>query len=314
MSLTDKFIFPPLTTDIVLIGEILIDRIKDEFTQNTTDVFGGSPANISLNLKSLGLNPLFFGTVGNDSAGSFLKSELVKSGLDVSEIRTVKKDTTVVSITKTSGTTIPSFFRSSDYHINWTSGLEKEIVKTKILHFSYWPLSIEPSKSTVLTAIDVAKENNILIGFDPNYHSDIDISGGKDIDLILEVLKKVDIIKPSLDDSIRLFGSGYTNLEYIAKYKSFGCKLIIMTLGKDGLLAAFDNEIIELPSFAEEVVDATGAGDAFWAGLYSGIINGESIIDAMYIGLECSAYNLKNVGARCDFPSYNDIKTKLKIG
>jgi fructokinase len=313
MTLENKFVFPEFRSDIVLIGEILIDRINDEKTSDTVEVFGGSTANITLNLKSLDVTPSFFGTIGNDEVGTFLKNELAKKKVNLSHIRTVKKDTTIVEINKDSGTPVPKFLRTSDYHIYWTPEMEDAIKNTKILHFSYWPLSSEPAKSTIQKAIEVAAKNNVLIGFDPNYHVDLDQSNGNDIELIKSMLKDIDIIKPSLDDSARIFGAGYSKEEYLRKFQEYGCKIVIITLGKDGLLAGVGNELIELPSLATEIIDATGAGDAFWRGLYSGIIHNESLIDAIKIGLLCSAYNLKNVGSHCDFPEYSELRKILKV-
>ncbi|MBN2605449.1 MAG: carbohydrate kinase [Bacilli bacterium] len=312
MTLENKIVFPEFRSDIVLIGEILVDRIKDDVSLSTVEVFGGSTANIALNLKSLAVSPLFFGTVGNDEIGSFLKNNLLEKKVNISYIRTVKKDTTIVEINKASGTPLPKFIRSSDYHIYWTSEMEQEVKHTKILHFSYWPLSSDPAKSTILKAIEVAKSNGVLIGFDPNYHVDLDQSNGNDIQFIKSILKDVDIIKPSLDDAVRIFGAGYQKEEYLRKFQDQGCKIVIMTLGKDGLLAGVGNEMVELPSLATEIIDATGAGDAFWSGLYSGIIHEESLLDAMKIGLLCSAYNLKNVGSHCEFPEYTEIRKILE--
>ncbi|MBU1020770.1 MAG: carbohydrate kinase [Firmicutes bacterium] len=313
MTLQNKFSFPNFRSDIVLIGEILVDRIHDETLQNTVEVFGGSTANITLNLTSLEVNPHFFGTVGSDEIGTSLKNELIRNKVDITHVRTVKKDTTIVEIDKASGTPVPKFIRSSDYHIYWTPEMESELKNTKILHFSYWPLSSDPARSTILKALEVAKENNVLVGFDPNYHIDLDLNKGNDIEFIKSILKDIDIIKPSLDDSMRIFGTGLTKVEYLKKFQDFGCEIVIMTLGKDGLIAGIGDEIIELPSMATEIVDATGAGDAFWSGLYSGIIHDETLINSIRIGLLCSAYNLKNIGSHCDFPKYLDIKKILGI-
>jgi sugar/nucleoside kinase (ribokinase family) len=153
-----------------------------------------------------------------------------------------------------------------------------------------------------------------VIGFDPNYHIDLDPLKGLNKDEILKVIGQVDIIKPSLDDSIRIFGEGLSPNEYIQKYIELGCKLVIMTLGEKGLIVSCNGEIIEMESLAKTVVDTTGAGDAFWGGFYTGIITDESINDSLRLGLLCSSYNLKEIGAFNNFPSLKDLKKELKIG
>ena len=161
-----------------------------------------------------------------------------------------------------------------------------------------------------MEAIDIAKENNVLVGFDPNYHPELDDENNSGFKLISEVMKKADIIKPSLDDSVRMFGERTLD-QYLNIYEEMGAKLIIMTLGKDGLIARYKGTNISLPSFANEVVDTTGAGDAFWTGLYAGVVTDQTILDAVRLGLQCSAFSLKEIGADIDFP---DITVLKKLG
>jgi fructokinase len=68
-----------------------------------------------------------------------------------------------------------------------------------------------------------------------------------------------------------------------------------------------------MPSMADEVVDATGAGDAFWSGLYSGIINRYTIEESLKLGLACSAFNLKTVGAMSDLPPIHQLAKTFGI-
>jgi fructokinase len=314
MSIQKKIIFTDKSHDVVLIGEVLIDKIYDKKSKTFKTIMGGSTSNISINLKHLGQNSKFIGTVGNDQFGADILEKLKSNGIDTSLVNISDKSTSIVEIDKSEGSPIPKFYRSADNQIFFTKELEELIKNTKILHFSYWPLSVEPSKSTILKSIEVAKENNVVIGFDPNYHVDLDPLGGLSIGEILKVIGKVDIIKPSLDDSIRIFGKGLSPKEYIQKYIDLGCSLVIMTLGKKGLIASCNGELIEMESLAKTVIDTTGAGDAFWGGFYTGIITNESIKDSLRLGLLCSAYNLKQIGAFNDFPSLKEMKKEINIG
>ena len=314
MPIQGKIVLTKKSNDAVLIGEVLIDKIYDKKSKFFENIMGGSTANISVNLKFLGQNPKFVGTVGNDSFGVDILKKLNDSGLDTKYISISENLTSVVEINKSEGSPIPKFFRSSDNQIYFTKELESLIKNSKILHFSYWPLSVEPSKSTIMQSIEVAKKNNVVIGFDPNYHIDLDPLDGLSIGEILKIIGEVDIIKPSLDDSMRIFGKGLSPKEYIQKYLDLGCSLVIMTLGDKGLIASYKGEVVEMESLAKTVVDTTGAGDAFWGGFYTGIITNESIYDSLRLGLLCSAYNLKEVGAYNYFPSLEDMKKELKIG
>ncbi len=314
MSIREIFNLMDKPHDVVLIGEILIDKIYDKKSKTFKSIMGGSTSNISVNLKCLGQKSTFIGTVGNDSYGKGILEKLKENGMDTSYVSVSDNLTSVVEIDKSKGSPIPKFYRSSDNQIYFTKELETIIRNSKIFHFSYWPLSIEPSKSTILKSIEIAKKNNVIIGFDPNYHIDLDPLNGLSIGEILKIIGKVDIVKPSLDDSIRIFGKGLSPKEYIQKYVDLGCSLVIMTLGEKGLIASYKGEVIEMESLAKTVVDTTGAGDAFWGGFYAGIITNESINDSLKLGLLCSAYNLTEIGAFNDFPSLKEMKKELGIG
>lgn len=86
--------------------------------------------------------------------------------------------------------------------------------------------------------------------------------GENGVEYIKSIIKYVDIIKPSEDDAERLFGSD-THENQIKKFLNLGAKFVIMTLGKDGAIASNGEEIIKFNTLAKEVVDTTGAGDAF---------------------------------------------------
>ena len=313
MDFKKVFALPNKEHDILLIGEILIDEISVDQVIEGKLLFGGSPANVAVNLKNLGLDPMFFGAVGNDDSGHYLKSELRSRGISDDHVKTFKTKTTTVKIEHSQNSHTFTFNRSSDYHIYYTKELEEELSKVKIVHFTYWPLSKEPARSTIENVIKFAKENNIIIGFDPNYHKDLETTDSINIEELKSIIGQVDIIKPSLDDSIRIFGEGFTPEEYILKYQELGYKLIVMTLGKDGLIASYKGERIKMPSMAEEIVEVTGAGDAFWSGLYAGIINKETIYNAIKIGLVCSSYSLKQVGAITNLPNISKIKKEFNI-
>ena len=297
--------------NIVLIGEILIDVIKTEGRQIT--LFGGSPANITLNMKKLGNEPILYACICKDQYGEYLLNPLKKHNVDTSLLRYEDCETTQVFINKSLDRPNVHFHRTSDYLLPYTKTLEDNIIHSNILHFSYWGLSKMPSKEMILKALTIAKQHNVLVGFDPNYHPDLETEESLSLDRIKDLMKYIDIMKPSLDDSERLFGEGYTYEEYLKKYTDLGVSLVIMTLGKDGLIASYKGQIIYLPSLATEVVDVTGAGDAFYSGLYTGLLNELSIIKSIKLGLACSAFNVREIGALTDLPNYQEIIKKYDL-
>lgn len=316
-GLDEKVQFLNKKNDILTVGELLIDMISadydENFDRNTYHrFFGGSPSNIAMNVKKLGIHSLVASCVGDDGLGTFLINHLLHAGIDTSLVQQVDESTSMVVVNKSQSTPIPIFYRGADYHITYTSELEEALVNSKIVHFSCWPISRTPVRNTIEKIIDTARENQILVCFDPNYHPMIWQKGEDGVEYVKSIISKVDIIKPSEDDAERLFGKD-TYENQIKKFLQLGAKLVIMTLGKEGAIISNGLETVQLNSLATEVVDTTGAGDAFWSGFYTAIIKGYTIRQALKLGFAVSAYKLKYTGAVVNLPTLEEIKELYRL-
>lgn len=315
-NIHDSIEFSEKEYDLLTIGELLIDMISTEFSEqfecdNYIRKFGGSPSNIAINTKKLGINSIPSSCVGDDGFGDYLISTLKKEGIDTSFISRSKYPTSMVVVTRSKGTPVPIFYRGADYRMEYSSELDLIVRKTKIIHFSSWPISKRQSREVVERVIKVAKECGTYIGFDPNYHKDLwDDEDG--IDLIKSIIKYVDFIKPSEDDAERLFGKDIPENQ-ISKFFDLGAKLVVMTLGKDGVMVSDGKEIKGFNTLATEVQDTTGAGDAFWSGFYVGLLKGRSIVDSVKVGLATSAFKLRYVGAISPMPKYEELIKEFNV-
>ena len=309
--------FHDKSNDVFTIGEILVDMISDDYDTNFScnkysRFFGGSPANITMNIKKLGGNPVITSCVGNDGLGDFLINHLKKNNINTELINRVNNSTSMVLVTKSKETPLPIFYRSADYNLEYNSEIDSELKNSKIVHFSCWPISQSKSRKMIEKVIEEARKNNVLIGFDPNYHEMIWEEGHDGIEYIKNLIGKVDIIKPSEVDAERIFGSD-TPENHVYKFIQCGAKLVIMTLGKDGAIVSNGTETIKFKTLATEVVDTTGAGDAFWGGFYTAITSNYPLKEALNIGFATSAFKLKHVGAIAELPSIEELKTLYNI-
>ncbi|NLM13325.1 MAG: sugar kinase [Epulopiscium sp.] len=309
--------FPDRENDVLAAGELLIDMITSEYCDDFTcdsfkKFFGGSPANIAMNTKRLGIHSIVVSAVGNDGFGRFLINHLEKAGIDSSCVEKTKFSTSLVVVSKSKNRPVPIFYREADYHLEYREKLEQTVKNSKILHFSCWPISKQPSRNTIEKMIEVARENKVLICFDPNYHPMIWDKEEDGTEYVKSIIHKVDIIKPSEDDAERLFGKDSPRNQ-IDKYLDLGAKLVIMTLGDEGAIVSNGQETIKFYTLATEVVDTTGAGDAFWSGFYAGIVKGYTIREALDLGFAVSAYKLKYLGAVVELPKIEEIKRMYKL-
>ena len=303
--------------DVFAIGELLVDMISDDYDADNScnkysRYFGGSPANITMNIKRLGGNPIISASVGNDRLGEFLINNLKKNNINTEFINKVNNSTSMVLVTKSKETPLPIFYRSADYNLEYNEDIGSILKNSKIVHFSCWPISQKKSRKVIEKVIEEARKNNVLIGFDPNYHEMIWEEGHDGIEYIKNLIGKLDIIKPSEVDAERIFGPD-TPENHVDKFIQCGAKLVIMTLGKDGAIVSNGTETIKFKTLATELVDTTGAGDAFWGGFYTALTSNYPLKEALNIGFATSAFKLKNVGAIAELPSIEELKTLYNI-
>ncbi|WP_409252859.1 carbohydrate kinase family protein [Bacillus sp. SCS-153A] len=313
----EKIEFEKKDNDILTVGELLVDMISDDYNDNHESgsykrFFGGSPSNIAMNVKKLGINSLVASAVGKDGLGDFLIKHLQNAQIDTKCIQEVDYATSMVLVNKSKSTPIPIFYREADYHLTYTPEIEEALENSRILHFSCWPISRMPVRETVEKVMDAARKSNLLIGFDPNYHPAIWQRGEDGVEFVKEIVSKVDIVKPSEDDAERLFGKD-THENHVKKFLDLGAKLVIMTLGKEGALVSNGRETLRFDTLATEIVDTTGAGDAFWSGFYTALIKGNTIREALKLGFAVSAFKLRYTGAVVELPALELIKEQFQL-
>jgi len=295
-----------ITTDIDLlaIGEILIDFISTEKAESLVEakafrrLQGGSPANLVVNVSRLGLRAALAAKAGAGAFGQFLKAEMQRNGVITDYLLLDPAvQTSLVFVTQTSGT--PDFepYRSGDYQLTPKDISEEAIARARLLHTTTWPLSRQPSRQTVLRCFQAARQLGKQTSMDPNYSSKVWPDPLEALQTLEEIYAYVTLTKASLDDAGRLFGSGETPESYIQRFHALGPETVVFTLGKQGSLLSHQGNILGyLPAREVQVVDATGAGDSFWAGFLTAYLDGNSLERCLLFAREVVELKLKTLG------------------
>jgi fructokinase len=112
-----------------------------------------------------------------------------------------------------------------------------------------------------------------------------------------EAYRSVTLTKASLDDARRFFGPGYAPREYVQMFHELGPETVVLTMGKEGSLLSEAGRLLgHLPAREIEIVDATGAGDAFWAGFLVALLDGSSPERCLLFAREVAEHKLQRVG------------------
>ncbi len=289
--------------DVLSIGETLIDLISDTQHGSLTEARkftmypGGEATNVALNIARLGGAAALVARVGDDSFGTFLRHHLATAGVETTYLQTtLHTPTTLVIVTRQHATPDFTVYRGADAQMVPGDMPFALLPSTSLVHTSAFALSREPTCSTVLEFITQAHQAGCLISFDPNYHPRLWDMSDNPLSVFKKICPYVFLAKPSLDDCIRLFGAGKSPEAYAAHFLDWGVKQVVLTMGSAGVLLANAQGTTLYTVHEVEVVDVTGAGDSFWAGLLLAILDGYSIADAIRVAQEVAAIKLQQVG------------------
>jgi sugar/nucleoside kinase (ribokinase family) len=111
-----------------------------------------------------------------------------------------------------------------------------------------------------------------------------------------DLVRGVEVLVAGRDEATLLAGD--PDPERAATALAADHELVVVTLGGDGALARSGTEVVRVPAVAAEVVDVTGAGDAFVAGLIAGLTRGPDLGQALAQGTWLAARAVTLVGAR----------------
>lgn len=280
-------------TDILAVGEILIDLTQSGTTEQGIPRFdanpGGAPANLAVAASRLGAKTAFIGKVGSDSFGMFLRNCLAENGVDVAGLVSdpLQHTTLAVVALDASGERTFSFYRnpSADVNLSAEDISPEQLKSARILHFGSVSLTAEPARSATLHAAKAAKELGAVVSYDPNYRASLWPDQKTAVAQMLEPLEMVDILKVSDEELPLLTGTG--DLEAgSAILAQKGISLIFVTLGPNGAFYRFRGRTGHVPGVPCTVGDTNGAGDTFFGAALSQLVRHGSLEDITVAELE----------------------------
>ena len=290
--------------DLVAVGETLVDFISTEVADSlrAATTFrryqGGSPANIAVNVAKLGGRAAVISKTGAGTFGQFLRSELQNQGVCTDFlVMDPLVHTTLIFISSTAATPDFEAYRNADYQLTPEEVPEEALARARVVHVSTFALSRQPCRFAVEKALRIANELGKIVSLDPNYSPRIWPDTAEAKQVIGKMFRFATITKPSYDDAQRLFGPGYQPEQYIRMYHDLGAQSVIFTMGKNGILISERGKtLLHLPARQVKVVDATGAGDSFWAGFLVAMLDDNPLERCALFAREIVELKLTRVG------------------
>ena len=260
--------------DVTALGELLVDFTGNGISAQGNTLLeanpGGAPCNVLAMLKNLGKKTAFIGKIGNDALGKMLKKTVEDQGICIDNLVEDEEIHTTLAFVHSDkdGDRSFSFYRNpgADLMLQWEEINVDFLVNTKIFHFGTLSMTEEEIKNVTKKAVQKAKENGVLISFDPNFRPPL----WKDMEDARQQMwygiGQCDILKISDDEILFLTGTKDID-EGIARIREKShAKLICATMGKNGSKVYYKGKtVFGRPFLRKDTIETTGAGDTYMA-------------------------------------------------
>jgi fructokinase len=257
--------------DIITLGELLIDMTQDGTDEQGNGRFtaypGGAPANVSVAAARLGADTGFIGKVGDDSFGRSLAETLRKEGVNTDGLFVSDSVPTTMAIVSVdaSGEREFSFYRNPGADTQLTTEEAVSVIENDlplILHAGSLSMTTSPSREACEEALRFAKERGVIISYDPNYRAALWDTEENAVAMMKKLLPLADILKVSDEEMLMLTGTEDFE-EGSLVLSGYGPRLVLVTLGSQGVFVRYGEYAEVVPGFRVKVADTNGAGDTF---------------------------------------------------
>lgn len=256
---------------ICIIGDINVDVItllsgplqkNTDTTSVNAITLGGSTCNVAVWLTHLGVKVDLVGAIGEDVLGTWVITQLQAFGVSDENIRTIagnRTGTCVILVDETGARSMmPDFGANLVQGVDL--GIEKLIQESDIVAMSAYTFLRPESRKFALDVLECVEKSNARMVIDAASSSPIEITGAEKV---RKYLARADLVLAN-EDEFAALASG-APADWTNEFRN-----LIVKRGERGALWLYKGqEVASVKAETVKVLDTTGAGDAFCAGLLS---------------------------------------------
>ena len=299
--MVDVFVVGSINQDFVLSVERRPEPGETVTEAQLSKSNGGKGANQAAAAALLGASVKFLGRVGDDGLGEPLVEALADKGVDTSLIEASPDSSTGTAfITLTPDgenaiTVAPGANRSLT--VDDVDGASDAIGDARVL-----VAQMEVPFGVVLRAVEVAARQGTraLVNLAPT------------TEVPRELLEKLDPLVVNEHEAAFLLGEKVEDvdgaLDVAPELLALGPKTVVITLGREGAVFSDGESTRHVASPEVEVVDTTGAGDAFVGALAAKLANDNSLEDAVAYAVRAGAAAVTREGAQGALPTPESVE------
>ncbi|HDJ89303.1 MAG TPA: ribokinase [Thermoprotei archaeon] len=266
---------------------------------------GGKGANQAVAASLLGAETYIVSRVGDDYIGKLLLKNALSKGVNV--------DYVLKDPSSHSGVALIIVDSKGNNIIAVASGVDKNISRKDIDRAE----NILRQADIVLIQLEIPLETAIYaVEKASQYKCKIILNPAPAKPLPQNIYRKIDILTPNIREAETLSNieiRDNSDLEKVGKYfLDLGLKELVVTLGSRGAYIYTENIRKIVPTIDVKVVDTTGAGDAFNAGLAVAISEGREIDEAVFFANCVASLKVTKMGAQEGLPTRKEVEEFIK--
>ncbi len=326
--------------DVITYGRSSIDLYSANIGADFVDIqsfnayVGGSPLNMAVGTKRLGLRSALITGIGQDQVGDFLLNFLNKEGVETKFIpRKPGFRTSAVVLGIQPPDNFPLVYyreNCADSKVNIDDVIYANVGACRLFEISATALNVEPSRSAGFFAAEEAVKNNVPILIDLDFRADqwhdprsfgvttraylqhCTIALGTEEEILATMLSDPNQIRITNQQISAPEIRGNVD-ESIQKIMALGIEALIVKRGDKGSTVFLKNgEVIDVPGFKVDVMNVLGAGDAFASGFIYGYLNGWDWYKCCRMGNACGAILVTKPGCSNFNPTLDEVNAFIE--
>ncbi|NCO24892.1 MAG: ribokinase [bacterium] len=268
---------------------------------------GGKGSNQAVAASRLGAEVHFIGCVGEDYFGEIARNNFIKEKINIDYLKISRTNHTGMALILVDDKTAENMIvvaPGANMEINI---LLVENARDIIVSADVVLLQLEISVEIVEYVVKMVYESNKAISI-------LNPAPGKKLER--KVWEKVSLITPNRSELELITNRSIVTVEEAEKAAqeviSVGVKNVIVTLGGEGALVVNTDKTTYVPSYQVDIVDTTGAGDAFNGGLAIALSEGKDLVEATKFANAAAALKVTKIGTAPAMPYREEVERFLK--
>jgi len=294
--------------DVIGFGALNVDKIyrvpkiakeeEETFVYDFQEAPGGSAANTIVGLARLGLKTGFIGKVAEDHEGQLLLDDFKREGVNTDGIVVTKEGRSgvVAAYVDRRGERALYVHPSVNDSLTFEEINLEYAKQTRFLHLT----SVDEKPFQAQKKL-VEELSDVKVSLDPG-----EIYARKGLTELKPIIKRSFCVLPSEGELKMLTGKGWKDGASTLLKEDVG--IVAVKLGKKGCYVTDGKEAHLVKPYRVNVVDTTGAGDAFCAGFLYGLVKKKDLYKCGKLGNFVASRCITKIGARTGLPTLKDLQ------